>query len=445
MRYRLVVMCALVLVLGGAALGATLKVPSHYAAIQDAINAATPGDTVAVAAGSYLENIQLKNGVIVLGGWNAGFTQRDPSVFKTTIDGHSNGSVVVAYSPVDSTSVIDGFVITNGSGTEDPMNAGTYLGGGILVYFTPGPKIVNNEIRGNVIVPNGRGGGISAHDASPVIDGNVIVENTCVAHYGFGAGINLGNCGGRVTRNYIANNLAGGDGGGLRADGGRFSFVDNEILNNTSGINGGGLSLDHSLAYIGRNTIRDNSALSLGGGIFGYAVSSTIELNVIAGNAAGADGGICCLASPAPHIAQNTIVGNSSNEGGQIGLGEGCSPTVDHNIVACNQSGTGLSCNWDCAPTLLCNDIWGNCKGNYAGACADQTGINGNISADPIFCSLPGGIYALASASPALNQDCGFMGALSVSMCDSTGTPSCDCPIGVKRNSWGDIKSLYNK
>ncbi|HUU65580.1 MAG TPA: hypothetical protein VMW37_05690, partial [Dehalococcoidales bacterium] len=82
---------------------ADLNVPAGYATIQAAIDAAASGDKVHVAAGTYNEDIILKNGVEVLGAGEA----------VCTINGTHTGSVVKATS-VGATTKLDGFTITNG-------------------------------------------------------------------------------------------------------------------------------------------------------------------------------------------------------------------------------------------------------------------------------------------------------------------------------------------
>ena len=47
--------------------GATISVPGDYATIQEAINASVDGDSIAVAAGTYNENINFNGKNITLG------------------------------------------------------------------------------------------------------------------------------------------------------------------------------------------------------------------------------------------------------------------------------------------------------------------------------------------------------------------------------------------
>jgi len=78
------------------------------------------------------------------------------------------------------------------------------------------------------------------------------------------------------------------------------------------------------------------------------------------------------------------------------------------------------------AVTVACCDVWNNAGGDYAGDLEDQTGVNGNISADPWFCGAATGDYTLASASPCLpeNNDCGLlMGAYGEGCGGATAAP----------------------
>ncbi|MHC4624711.1 MAG: hypothetical protein ACYS4W_12505, partial [Planctomycetota bacterium] len=75
--------------------------------IQAAIDSASYGETVQVAAGTYVENITLKNGVKVLGA----------GPLSTTIDGAFSGSVVTS-TGCDPNTILEGFTIANGTGTN---------------------------------------------------------------------------------------------------------------------------------------------------------------------------------------------------------------------------------------------------------------------------------------------------------------------------------------
>ena len=93
-------------------LAETINVPGDYSTIQAAIDAAADGDTIIVAAGTYTENITLKDGVILVGAGD------DVCI----IDGNGNGSVIT-YNSGD-TAQIKNFTITNGDAST---------GGGIYV------------------------------------------------------------------------------------------------------------------------------------------------------------------------------------------------------------------------------------------------------------------------------------------------------------------------
>src|SRR5437016_11786219 len=87
---------------------ATINVPASQPTIQAAINAASNGDTVLVAPGTYRENINFMGKAITV------TSSSGPSV--TTINGGAAGSVVTFTSNEGTNSVLSGFTITNGLG-----------------------------------------------------------------------------------------------------------------------------------------------------------------------------------------------------------------------------------------------------------------------------------------------------------------------------------------
>jgi len=142
-------------VLSSFLIAAVINVPVDYSTIQSGINAAVDGDTVLVQSGTYVENINFNGHNIVVG--SLFLTTQDTSYISSTIiDGNQNGSTVTITNGEDTTCVITGFTIKNGSGT--------------LV------------LQGENWVPNG--GGIYILDSSPIVDYCIIDSNYC--HQGSG-------------------------------------------------------------------------------------------------------------------------------------------------------------------------------------------------------------------------------------------------------------------
>src|SRR5438093_5325639 len=100
---------------------ATINVPAGQPTIQAAINAASNGDTVLVAPGTYRENINFMGKAVTV------TSSGGPAV--TTIDGSAAGSVVTFDTNEARSSLLSGFTITNGLGGS----SSSYSGGGIYV------------------------------------------------------------------------------------------------------------------------------------------------------------------------------------------------------------------------------------------------------------------------------------------------------------------------
>ena len=100
-----------------------LNVPSaEYPTIQSAIDSSFAGDTVLVASGEYVENINF-NGKNILLASNFILDSDTSFISSTIINGNQSGSVVTFNSSEDSTAQLVGFTITNG---ESFFGAGIY-------------------------------------------------------------------------------------------------------------------------------------------------------------------------------------------------------------------------------------------------------------------------------------------------------------------------------
>jgi hypothetical protein len=102
-------------------------------------------------------------------------------------------------------------------------------------------------------------------------------------------------------------------------------------------------------------------------------------------------------------------------------------------IVAHN-TGAGLLSIGSQGPfDISCSNFYDNSGGNYVGI-PDQTGINGNISEDPLFCDTASNDYTLDYLSPCapMNNSCGvLMGAREVGCGIACGDINGDQALGV--------------
>ncbi|HJN68914.1 MAG TPA: DUF1565 domain-containing protein, partial [Candidatus Marinimicrobia bacterium] len=161
-----------------------------FRSIQSGINFSSGGDSVTVAAGTYVENINFRGRNIRVAG-----ADRE----KTIIDGNQSGSVVTFENGEDSTAVLKGFTLTNGS---------NYSGGGLFLQGSnTRPKLIDLIIENNFT--SGLGGGIYLWHATPIIS-NVIIRNNFANQ---GGGIFGGHLDGSFSNIEISNNTANSYGG----------------------------------------------------------------------------------------------------------------------------------------------------------------------------------------------------------------------------------------
>ena len=138
----------------GYASGGFVRVPEDYDTIQEAIDKALEDCVVLVNDGTYKENIDFNGKSITIQSVNG--------AENTIIDGDSNGSVVTFSYFEDKNSVLDGFTITNGTGTIHGLDRPDgmikyYTDGGGIYCFSSSPTIKNCIISGNHVDSNGGG------------------------------------------------------------------------------------------------------------------------------------------------------------------------------------------------------------------------------------------------------------------------------------------------
>lgn len=366
--------------------GATvLYVPGQYPTIQSGLDAASYGDTVLVAPGTYYEYwIMMANGVVLTS---------SHGVDSTVIDANSLGPVIMC-SGVDDRTVISGFTIQHGYYP---------CAGGIDCYNGASPRIENNWIRDNEAYIFGGGGVYCWGDASPMIVGNRIEANQTS---GDGGGIQCITAGSpQIHGNLIIGNVATAYGGGIYATNCFVEIVGNVITNNSAPhYSGGGINLVYADALIYDNIICENVTESgVGGGIsVRGAWDVVIARNQIYRNAATKGGGIACSRDARPLIANNTIHGNVAmpQGGGGIYCIDSTSAEIIHNIITEAVHGGGISVADTLSfPLIAYNDVWGNAGGDYLGC---ESGI-GDISEDPLYVGKARNDFRLLWGSPCID------------------------------------------
>lgn len=105
-----------------------INVPGTQSTIQAGLNAASSGDTVLVATGTYNENITwpATNGITLLAAGDS---------TNTFIDGSATNRVMSFTSgAIDTNSVVKGFTLRNGLSNSNPTGAGVYISAGTPLF-----------------------------------------------------------------------------------------------------------------------------------------------------------------------------------------------------------------------------------------------------------------------------------------------------------------------
>jgi len=139
--------------------------------------------------------------------------------------------------------------------------------------------------------------------------------------------------------------------------------------------------------------------------------ASPIFVNcVFADNHATISGGALRCKSGSPVIRNCTFTRNGSMAGGGMFLIAGASPIIQNCIISHSPAGGAVySSDGTSVPVMSCCDVFGNVGGDWVDHIEDQAGINGNLSANPLFCDLAGGDLRLQLDSPCaeINNECG--------------------------------------
>ena len=320
-----------------------------FTTIQDAVDAALPGDVILIAADTYTgvharngitQMVYISKSVTLRGGYLDDFVDPpDPETNVTVLDAEGQGRVIsvegfslpegtpaVAGSNGSAiTPTIEGLMITGGNATG-LAGASSYwedAGGGILISFADA-TIRNCVIYSNVasILYWGWGGGIFVDFGAATIEGNDITQNVAA----------LGG-------------MPIGYGGGLALDGGASTVVGNRIWGNTA--NG--------------SPVPGEGTNALGGGVYSAYGTNLFVNNIIHDNLASAGG---------------------NGQGGGIATSDYDESTFINTVLYANTlgcfdplqgdpcAGSAILSDWGARPTYLHTTLHDNCAGPDCSAVA---------------------------------------------------------------------------
>ncbi len=301
--------------------GAELLVPSQYNTIQGAINAAADGDTVTVATGRYIENLNFSGKAITLTSTNP----QDPDIVEATIIDANDIDIGVTFrTSAESDSVLTGFTITHGTNPDGygggifcssagptisycviENNTGQDLGGGI--YLESSDAIFEHcTFRNNTA---DHAGGVAIQFGYPIFrfcafENNIGLSGNAGGIYYSGDGeVTLSDC--TFTGNTARH------GGGINIWQGNAVIQNCVLKHNSTDANGGGIYVLDSYAAISDCWIQENIA-DYGGGIFLQRSDATIYDCLLTGNEARFYGGGIYTEQSDAFVDTCTIVGNRS-------------------------------------------------------------------------------------------------------------------------------------
>ncbi|MBD3349466.1 MAG: hypothetical protein GF400_09790 [Candidatus Eisenbacteria bacterium] len=436
---------ALVVVLAtGTAAGGIIHVPDDYPSIKKAIAASAETDTVLVAPGTYTGPDNLS--IIIE---DRQFVLRSEGGPENTVIDGGGASYAFMLSGIPSTALLQGFTIRNCS----------YTTGG-AVRFGSDVNLVIRDCWFRDNTTEGSGGSavysVSATSAAfeeCVFEGNqgcaVYLDNAGSVEVRFETCSFIENSGGAIYCNsytrislvecLFEDNATTAFGGAVECNsfGTSVAATECSFHGNSAGMDGGAID-----AYCGAIRLEDcilaeNDAGQHGGAICGWRGVDVDGSTFVENHAASAGGGLWILGAHSPALTNCTLVGNASPLGSGIWVED---PTllIEGSLIAFSTEGAAVSLDPGAQVHLSCCDLYGNSGGDWTGAIADQLGLNGNISEDPLFCMETSSLspWTLQSDSPCApgnSGGCGLIGAWPV-----------DCtPTLVESRSWGQIKALY--
>jgi len=361
-----------------------------FAALQPAIIAASHGDTLELAPGTYsgLGNLNLS-----LQGKSITIISADRIAETCVIDCQQQGRALIISGPATETTIIEGITITggemeNGGGVRCSSSSPTFIRCHLLnnsAAFNGGALVASDNTQLRFIqcrfstnqVNTGGGGGLWITDSSVLFDECEFQDNTI--DRGTGGAIWFGNSA-AVFEDCIftGNTVYTGSGGAVACANSEASFSRCRFSHNVCTITGGALAITSSNPLLTKCTLTYNFAER------GSALS-------------------CKNAKPI--VTNCTFADNAAPKGSTINSELFSDILLIRSIIAFG-SGSACACadaNSQIALSSCC--LFANQGGDWTGCIGHLNELPGNQTANPLFCDPEGGVWSLRPSSPCLPEN----------------------------------------
>jgi hypothetical protein len=347
-------------------------------AVQNAVDAANPGDTVKIAGTcsgvlvreGFTQTVYISKSLTIQGGhtesdWSL---EPDPDAFTTTLDAIHGGSVILITGTVNVN--LDSLTLTRGKAS---------LGGGIWTNPDVALTLLNSKIFNNTATS---GGGIFNSEGTLTVTNTSIFSNTA----DLGGGIYNISSTATINNCDIYSNTAG-QGAGISNYQTLLFLSESSIRNNLADVMGGGFWNVYVTSNINNSIIHDNYAGLQGGGFWNVIFTSTVNNSTINGNTSDQQGGGFWNVSGYFTMNNSIVSENTADlQGGGFWDVE-IYETIENSTISANNAGSEGGGFWSTAVTSTLNNstMARNEAGTTGGSFAALSGSNITITNSTIY------------------------------------------------------------